>query len=100
MDYAGGGRWDRLLSDGPADSADGHAYTIILDAQDQANTHIDNVVARLVGSEPDFYNQHNLQAANQTRGGSVQKAAQHCVIRSPRTRTPTVPHAFGTSSRP
>ena len=73
MDYAGGGRWDRLLSDGPADSADGHAYSIILDAQDQANTHIDNVVARLVGSEPDFYSQHNLQAANQTRGDQYRK---------------------------
>ena len=73
MDYVGGGRWDRLLSDDPRNSADGHAYTVILESQDQSNIYVNDVITRLVGSEPDFYNQHNLQAAGDTRGDQYRK---------------------------
>ena len=68
MDYTGRGRWDRLLSKGPGDSADGHAHAIMLDTQIEASAYVDNVVARLVDSDPVFYNAYNLQDANLRRG--------------------------------
>ena len=73
IDYAGRSRWDRLLSDDPGGSTDGHAYSIILEAQDQSNSYVNDVISKLVGSEPDFYNQHNLQAAGETPGDQYRK---------------------------
>ena len=68
MDYVGRSRWDKLLSDGPGSSTDGHAYALILDVQNESQTYIDTVVARLVDSDPTFYNAYNLQDANLGRG--------------------------------
>ncbi len=73
IDYAGRGRWDRLLSDDPGSSTDGHAYAIILESQDQSNTYVNDVLSKLVGSEPNFYSQHNLQDAGETPGDQYRK---------------------------